>query len=225
MRIEFFGHACFRICLTNGLEILIDPYEIGGFAGALRFQNVPCRPDIVLISHDHPDHSELGWIGGKPNVASGDLCEKDVSVQVFDAAHDEFGGTLRGGRTKMFLIEAEGLRVFHCGDLGERLTDDVPEQIGHLDVLIVPTGGYFTLGPEGATELVRAIRPHWVLPCHYRTDEVSLPHLLPVSRFTRRFDSSNWGWHVRSGDCLELERKANTEPAVVVLRPLGTSRD
>jgi L-ascorbate metabolism protein UlaG (beta-lactamase superfamily) len=57
------------------------------------------------------------------------------------------------------------------GDLGHQLDDEQIAALGGpVDVLMVPTGGSFTIDPAGATELVTALQPKVVFPMHYGTE-------------------------------------------------------
>jgi L-ascorbate metabolism protein UlaG (beta-lactamase superfamily) len=62
----------------------------------------------------------------------------------------------------------EGLRVVHLGDLGQtELTDKQVENIGSVDVLLVPVGGQFTVNGSEAPAIVNQIEPRVVIPMHY----------------------------------------------------------
>lgn len=188
MRIELLGHACLRLTLPDGRVVVIDPYAPGGLGGRMRYRPVPTRADLVLVTHEHGDHTDTSWLLGDFAVCRGALDEgvSGLRVELFHAAHDEHQGRLRGGAVRMFAVAAGGVRLLHCGDLGERLEPARVEALGAVDVLVVPTGGYFTLGPEGATELVRRLRPRYVVPCHYETNATAGLGLLPVDAFVRR---------------------------------------
>lgn len=147
--------------------------------------------------------------------------DQEVVVEGFEVAHDEFGGRLRGGLVTLFVLRAEGLTLVHCGDLGERLLPSYACRLGAVDVLMVPVGGYYTLGPEGAAELVRQISPRYAVPCHYRTAACDLPELSGVDSFLRRFRSGRWPGTVVEAEQLDPGESGPDRPTVVVLRALG----
>jgi len=218
VRLRFLGHACFVIEFKSGNSLLIDPYEPNGLGGKLRYRPLPVEPSWVLISHAHRDHSDTSWLAGEFEIIEEGVYP-DFTVEVFEADHDEFGGALRGGKTKLFLIEFEGVRCLHCGDLGERLTRNQIAAFGGVDILIVPVGGYFTLGPAGASELVDVLQPTCVVPCHYGGPGAEIPELQPLSIFLRRF---------RGGPSAIIESGALSSlpvgyeaPTIVTLSPEG----
>ena len=115
-----------------------------------------CKADIVTISHEHPDHNNVGFVtGNKPRVIRGltadkkgwtrvDEKVKDVSIRSVGVYHDDERGAERGLDT-VFIFEAGGVRIAHLGDLGHVLTDEQLAAIGAVDVLLVPVGGTFTI--------------------------------------------------------------------------------
>lgn len=95
-------------------------------------------------------------------------------VTGFPSFHDEAGGSKRGPNI-IFLIEAEGLRVCHLGDLGHTLEPWQAKKIGPPDVLLVPVGGFYTIGPDGAVQVVDLLKPRYVVPMHYKTSYIDFP--------------------------------------------------
>ena len=70
----------------------------------------------------------------------------------------------------MFLIEVEGVRILHCGDIGQpTLTDEQVEAAGAVDLLLIPVGGVYTVDGRQAAGIVRQLNPRIVLPLHYKT--------------------------------------------------------
>jgi L-ascorbate metabolism protein UlaG (beta-lactamase superfamily) len=74
----------------------------------------------------------------------------------------------------MYRLAAEGITVAILGHVTAKLTDEQIEEIGMVDILIVPVGGYgYTLEPKQAVDLVRSIEPKIVIPVHYAEEGVS----------------------------------------------------
>ena len=103
-----------------------------------------------------------------------------VSIIGLSTFHDDKKGAERGPNT-IYVFEADSLRMAHLGDLGHPLNEMLVEAMGNIDILILPVGGVFTIGPEGAAEIVREIEPKIVIPMHYQQ-----PGLNPESK---RLDS------------------------------------
>ena len=81
-------------------------------------------------------------------------------------------------RSTMYRIEAGEIRVALIGNVFEKLKEDQLEDLGVVDVLIIPVGGNgYTLDAEGAAALVRSIDPKAVVPVHY--DDSALKYEVP----------------------------------------------
>lgn len=68
----------------------------------------------------------------------------------------------------MYRIDNGEVRVALIGNIYEKLTEDQLEEIGVIDIAIVPVGGGgYTLDAEGAASVVRSLEPKVVIPIHY----------------------------------------------------------
>lgn len=171
MIIQWLGHASFIITLSDGKKIITDP-----FAGEVGYPLPGLPADVVTVSHQHFDHNAVKTVPGQPVVVEteGRHTFDGLVITGVPAFHDEAGGSKRGGIV-IFVIEAEGLRVCHLGDLGHTLEDSQIEKIGSPDILLVPVGGFYTIGPDEAARVVDQLRPRYVVPMHYKTDYIEFP--------------------------------------------------
>lgn len=68
----------------------------------------------------------------------------------------------------MYRVEIGDSRIGIIGNIYEKLSDEQLEELGLLDILVIPVGGKgYTLDATGAAGLVRAINPKIVIPVHY----------------------------------------------------------
>lgn len=183
MRIKYIGHSCFLIESADGTRIVTDPYEPGCFDGALKYKPVSEDGDIVLVSHDHADHNWFSGVGGNPEVVSeaGGRTVKGVEILGVPSYHDTSQGSERGSNI-LFRFTVDGLAVCHLGDLGHTLKDDSAAQLKPVDILLMPVGGFFTIGREEADAIIDALSPRLVIPMHFKTDGVDFP-IAPVGDF------------------------------------------
>src|SRR3989344_2695391 len=72
------------------------------------------------------------------------------------------------GKNTIYLIEIDGVTILHCGDLGHQLSDDLLDKLDEVNILLVPTGGHFTINEKEALTLIRKIEPSIVIPMHYK---------------------------------------------------------
>jgi len=165
MILRYLGHAFFQMKLENGTVIAFDPY--GSFYD---FPKRSIRADICLVSHHHHDHDGMECIQPGAQVIDSPGTHKAGGAVITGIStwHDEKQGALRGPNT-FYVVEAEGLRVGHAGDLGHVPDARQLKQIGRLDVLMIPVGGYYTIDASTALEVCRLLQPTTVIPMHYRT--------------------------------------------------------
>src|SRR3989339_587440 len=164
MVITWYGQSCFKI--QSGETVLFtDPFckEIG---------LTPPRgaANIITISHQHRDHNNYDALTGEPLVIKGpgEYETKGISIKGILSFHDNKEGKERGTNT-IYIIEIEGIKICHLGDLGEeKLNDTQIEEINGVDILMIPVGGIFTINGEDAVEIINQIEPKLVIPMHYK---------------------------------------------------------
>jgi L-ascorbate metabolism protein UlaG (beta-lactamase superfamily) len=89
---------------------------------------------------------------------------------------------MQRGKNTIFIIEMDGLRIAHLGDLGHKLTASMRKKLGKVDVLMIPVGGSYTLNGAEAKEVVAQIEPtRYIVPMHYGTK--AYRHLLGPDEF------------------------------------------
>ena len=166
MLFEHIGHAEFLITLESGFRIVTDPYDAG--------TGYPIRQveaDGVLVSHHHHDHDAVENVTGSPQIidfAGEHTFAPDIRLTALMGDHDEAQGSKRG-KTLLFLLEAEGLRVAHLGDIGCDLTAEQLAVLQGLDVLMIPVGGFFTIDAQKARDMAEQLEAKVILPMHYKT--------------------------------------------------------
>lgn len=165
MDITHLGHSSFRI-RSRSATVVTDPFD-PKFVG-LKFPSV--EAGIVTVSHDHADHNQIDLVKNVKKVITGpgEYEVMGVSILGFDSYHDEKMGALRGKNT-IFVFEIEGLRLTHLGDLGESLNHEQISNLGNIDVLFIPVGGEYTIGPKEAIRVIGEIDPYFIIPMHYQT--------------------------------------------------------
>jgi L-ascorbate metabolism protein UlaG (beta-lactamase superfamily) len=190
--IRWHGQSFFEIVTSQGTRIVIDPHAIPEYGR----QSV--KADLILTSHAHTDHSQVdvvenlrqakridGILGrdnvrGQWNVVK-DEKFKDVTVNTVSTYHDEQEGLIRGKNT-IWIIDVDGLRIVHLGDLGHFLRKADLQKLGKVDILMIPVGGVYTINGADAKRVVEEIKPtRYILPMHYATDVYDA--LLPPTEF------------------------------------------
>lgn len=175
MQIVWKGHSFFQIITGPAKDVqvvlAIDPFD----------ESIGLKPsqfgaDILLVSHDHRDHNNVRAVSGNPFLIDGpgEFEIKGVYIQGIPGFHDSNLGKERGAST-IFTIESEDLKICHLGDFGQKeLFAEQLEDIGEVDVLLLPVGGNYTIDAAGAAKIIAQIEPKIAIPMHYQVPKLNL---------------------------------------------------
>ena len=163
MEIKWFGQSCFEL-KGDKATLVIDPFE-----DKIGLKLPKLTADIVAVTHDHFDHNNVKAVSGDPFVVNGpgEYEVKGISVSGIPTFHDEKGGQERGENT-VYIIEVDGIRICHLGDLGHNLSDAQADLVDGVDILLIPVGGEYTIDAKKASEVTEQIEPRVVIPMHYQ---------------------------------------------------------
>lgn len=178
IHVTWLGHSCFSVRTSAGKIIIMDPYDasVGSLPDDL-------EADVLTISHHHFDHDNAKAVKGRPVIVDkpGRHEFDGFSITGISSWHDDQMGALRGPNL-IFLLESEGIRLCHLGDLGAMPSRDELLRLEGIDMILIPVGGTYTIGPSEADKLISAIKPKIVMPMHYSM-EPGIKKLLPLSAF------------------------------------------
>lgn len=226
MKISYHGHSVVKI-ETEGKTILIDPFINGNDLTDLKVEEQ--KPDVILLTHGHNDHVGdtveiakasdalvvapnelavyLGWQGLNTHpMHIGGARQFDFGkVKFTQAFHGSSYTTadneiIYTGMPAGILFTAEGKTIYHAGDTA--LFSDM-KLIGErhpVDVLFIPIGDNFTMGPEDAAIAAKFLNAKTVVPIHYNTFP---PIKQDPNRFIDLLEKQN-GKVMNAGDIIEL---------------------
>lgn len=200
MKITWYGHSCFKISSDSG-SVVFGLY-MQDYVPGIHYPEV--RADQVLCSHGHNDHNNTDGV-----IISGNI--PNMKLTTIDTFHDDTMGSQRGGN-KIHVVEMDGFRIAHLGDLGHYLDEEQIRQIGELDVLLIPVGGHFTIDAAAAKEIAGQIGATVTIPMHYRGDGFGFPVLSTADAFAELYE------HVEYEDDSEYEVKKGTDKKIVILK-------
>ena len=169
MKIRWLGQSCFRLTAENGTKIVMDPHKL------FCYKPPEVEANIVTVSHNHGDHNNIGAVKGDfvllkdPGVFS----EEGIDIKGVSTFHDNVSGAKRG-KNIVYNFRIDGLNVCHCGDLGHVLSPEQINEIGNVDILLLPAGGNVTLDISDAVEIMKQLNPAIVIPMHYRTEVMGM---------------------------------------------------
>jgi L-ascorbate metabolism protein UlaG (beta-lactamase superfamily) len=211
VRLTYAGHSTFLIESPQSVRIATDYND---------YVQVPL-PTIATMNRAHDTHFShypsttiahvlRGWTAtGAP--ARHDLQVQDVRVRnVPTNIRDWSGGTDPNGNS-IFIFELGSLCIAHLGHLHHTLTQQQLDEMGRIDVLLVPVDGNLTLDLDGMIEVLRAVKAPLIIPMHYFS-------LFTLQRFLDRARDGSWQVERASQPSIVLSRATlPPTPKVLVL--------
>ena len=205
IRIEYFGHSCFRLSGREGQRVVLDPYSDGSVPG---LSPLRVEAEYVYCSHQHSDHNAVECV----QLSQGErMPEFQVTEVLTD--HDNTGGSQRG-KNIIRIFDFHGLRVAHFGDLGRMLTAEEIKTLSGLDAVLIPVGGFYTIDAQQAKSVIDEILPRVAILMHFRTDHSGYEVISHLDEVVRAM-----GDVVFSGDTLVLDN--DTPRQIAILDPVG----
>ena len=165
MKIKWYGHSCFKLTSDAGVSIVTDPCD-----EETGYKLSDISADIVTVSHDHHDHNYVQAVAGSPIIirTAGEHEACGIKIKGIKSYHDDEHGKKRGDNI-IFRFEIDGLTVLHAGDIGDISDSKLIDEIGKVDVLMVPIGGVYTINAAQARQLANMLCAKAVIPMHYKT--------------------------------------------------------
>ncbi len=194
--LTWLGHAAFRLDSPGGKRIYVDPFLDN--PKCPDGEKEPERVDLIALTHGHSDHVgstvelakrfsprvvalvELrGWLadqGVEEDMASapnkGGTVEVDgVKITLTHAHHSSSSddGTYLGEAAGLVLELEDGFKLYFAGDTNAFMDMQLIGRIYEPDVVVLPIGDHFTMGPREAAVALELLDAKRCVPCHYGT--------------------------------------------------------
>jgi L-ascorbate metabolism protein UlaG (beta-lactamase superfamily) len=178
--VKWLAHASFQI-KAEGKIIYVDLEKYG---------EATEKADLILVTHSHTDHCDPDKIKNVQKEDTVIIAPEDCvsiigrSVKTLRPGEETSVGNIRVKAVEAYnykrlrspgnpyhpkgfgvgyLIKVEGKTIYHAGD-----TDFIPEmrKVGPVDVVLLPSGGTYTMDNAEAAEAAIAINPKIVIPMH-----------------------------------------------------------
>jgi L-ascorbate metabolism protein UlaG (beta-lactamase superfamily) len=207
MQIQYFGLSSFKIT-TKEATTITDPFhKDSGLTPPRGAADV-----LILAERDKSLYSAVSGISGDPFLIDtpGEYDVKGVTVTGIPLKQEE-------GHVSVFLIESEDIRILNLTHIKDwNMKEDEIEELGEIDVLILPVGGNTVLSASAAAKVVNEVEPKIVIPSHYKTNDLILD-LDPLEKFIKEM-----GGKSEPMEKLTIKKKDLTEEGikVVTLEPL-----
>lgn len=165
MQLFWHGYSSVRIEGKTGdtdVTLLTDPFES---EASVRFPRT-VTPDVLVLSHQDRSRFNLEGAQGTPFTVS-DPGEFEVKGAFVNGIQD---ATIDAGteeRPIVYRFFIEGMTIGFLGQLKRRLTDKEIEELGNIDILLLPVGGGDVMDSKLASEIISEIEPRMVVPLNY----------------------------------------------------------
>lgn len=195
MELTYFGHSAFQI-ETDGTTLLFDPFIDGNKHAEEIVDADDLEPDVVLLTHAHGDHwgntpdilrrtgaqavanyeivqyvqSEVGHENAHPMNTGGSWTFDWGELTMTYARHSSsFPDGTYGGNPNGFILEIEGRTIYNTGDTCRFAEMEYYGRKYDFDLVLLPIGDDFTMGPDEAAECAELLQPELTVPLHYDT--------------------------------------------------------
>lgn len=194
---QWLGHSAFRLVSPNGTIILVDPFLSQNPTTPDEFKEQN-DADYILLTHGHADHVgdtldiaektgcsvvsivELSALlinkhGLNEDQAvefnkGGTVVFDDFSVTLVSANHSSsYQGDYAGDPGGLVISFDDELTFYHLGDTNIFYDLELYGELYEPDVIAVPMGDYYTMGPEEAAMACDLIQADYAVPIHYGT--------------------------------------------------------
>jgi L-ascorbate metabolism protein UlaG (beta-lactamase superfamily) len=211
MEIVWYGQTCFRLSERGFSSVVTDPYPPEtGLAYARS------RAHVVTVSYDDDACRYVHGVRGPYKLfdGPGEYETGGVFVTGISTFADGNEGAIRGLNT-VFLFDFGGLTVCHLGYLGHVPTQSQVEDLGTVDVLLLPVGGGDNLTPAQASELISLFEPGIVIPMYYKIPGLAM-QLGSLDRFRKEVGLET----LKSEDTLKVSKSnISEETEIIILTP------
>ena len=204
MKLIWHCHACFELISTDG-SVVFDPYSPGSVRG-LKLKPLHTLGNVICTITVYFRTKSLG-VRFSPQFFHFACVIIHLCLYICKAVDS--------GDNLCSVVEAEGMRIAHLGDLGHTLDPETAAKLKPLDVLMIPVGGYYTICPQQAKEIAIALDAKTIIPMHYRGAGIGLENVAYVDDFLALWDDDDI---VYLPGC-EYEVKPSAKRQIVVFEP------
>ncbi len=211
MDITWYGLNCFRLAERGQLTVVTDP-----FGEDLGLEVPKLKGDVVTVCNDAPLFNNVNAVKGQHYVVHGPGEYEIGGVFIYGTAmHTTDETTGEAVYNVAHSVQYGMLTVAHLGRLNHVPEQSTIEQLGDVNVVIVPVGGGLGLNANQAAEVVALIEPSYIIPMYYEIPGLTIP-LESVERFLKVMGVSK----IQQEDTLRVSAgNLPEQPQVIILNP------
>lgn len=163
----------FLIVSKQGTVLALDPFRMPKAAPWV---------DGIAVTHNHYDHNDPKFLARALQTnsrlvyinAPGSYAVKEIKVTGIASTHDAKPLSETGFTNTLMLIEVDGLRIVHMGDIGQdALTPEQLKALGHIDIALMQLKNSYSdvnMDNKKAFHMLDQLKPQIVIPTHTSTE-------------------------------------------------------
>lgn len=157
MELQFYGANCLRLTTSKASIVVDDNLDKLGLKSITKADDIALRTSRTLIPE-----SSARFTADMPG-------EYEISGFIINGIAARSHMDEEGKQSAViFTIESTDLKVAVIGHVYPELSEEQLEQIGMVDIAVVPVGNSgYTLDGLGALKVIKQIEPKVVIPTHY----------------------------------------------------------
>jgi L-ascorbate metabolism protein UlaG (beta-lactamase superfamily) len=161
MELQYFGANCVRLTTKKAQIVVDDNLSQLGLKSIIKPDDISLKTSKDIPSQNSRFTAEMP---GEYEISG--VIIRGVAARGLKDEPGNFSRTI-------YALTAEDMKVAVFGHIFPELSDEQLEQIGVVDIAIVPVGGHdYTLDGVGALQVIKKIEPKIVIPTHYTDSKV-----------------------------------------------------
>ncbi len=180
MEITWYGNSCFRLTERGLASVVTDPFD-HAIAG---YNPLKLKAEIVTVSCNDLAHNNTSVVKGDPFIINGPGEYEIGGVFITGIQTSPHGKEFKGLRNTIYMMDFGTLTVVHLGMVKDVPTQSMAEELGTINIALVPVGDGGSLNSAKAAEVISMLEPNIVIPMYYETQHSKLP-LDPLAKFLK----------------------------------------
>jgi L-ascorbate metabolism protein UlaG (beta-lactamase superfamily) len=162
MEIQYYGANCIKLATKKANIIVDDNLAELGLKTVTKPDDISLRTNPIL-----PGHKNTKFSAESPG-------EYEIAGAIIHGIGARAHMDEEGKQTAViYTVEADDIKVAVIGHIFPELSEDQLEQIGLIDIAIVPVGGNgYTLDGVGALKVIKQLEPKIIIPTHYADKQI-----------------------------------------------------
>lgn len=180
MEITWYGHSCFRITERGMAAVVTDPFD-SAVAG---YNPLKLKADIVTVSTNDLAHNNVKAVKGEIYEINGPGEYERGGVFITGIQTTSHKKDTKEPRNTLYVFDFGSLKVLHLGQANSVPSQSSIEELGNINIALVPVGDGGALNASKAAEVISMLEPNIVIPMQYETHFSKL-NLDPLSKFLK----------------------------------------